>query len=179
MTPNFDMLKSLFSYDKETGHITFNSLSEQHFNDYTDPKAALRNWKSGVRAEKEAGNRYLAVWFFGKRLKAHRVAYCLATGMWPNGFLDHINGDPRDNRFCNLRVVTNQTNLRNARLYTTNKSGACGVSWIKKRKKWYASITVDGRTITLGYFAEKQDAITARAAGEIQFGFHKNHGRAS
>ena len=56
------------------------------------------------------------------------------------------------------------------KLRADNKSGVVGVSWNIRRKRWVAQILVAGKVIHLGRFFEKEDAITAREAGEIEYG---------
>ena len=56
------------------------------------------------------------------------------------------------------------------KLRADNKSGVVGVSWAIKRKRWVAQIQVEGKVIHLGRFFAKEDAITAREAGEIEYG---------
>jgi len=58
-----------------------------------------------------------------------------------------------------------------------NTSGTMGVSWYKDRKKWYARISSDDEVIFLGMFDHKEDAIAARKAAEVKYGYHPNHGK--
>lgn len=69
--------------------------------------------------------------------------------------IDHINGNGLDNRRKNLRVCSNQENLRNGRLRVNNKSGYKGVSWEKDRKSWMSYIYIDGKRKRLGRFKNK------------------------
>jgi hypothetical protein len=117
--------------------------------------------------------------FQGREYYAHRVAWALHTGAWPKGEIDHINGDKADNRIANLREVTKVENSRNMPLPANNTSGHIGVAWSKSDKRWTAYIKVGGRRRYLGNFLEKDDAIAARKAAEVRFGFHPNHGRAA
>src|SRR5690606_15171174 len=48
----------------------------------------------------------------------------------------HINGNRRDNRRANLRVVSNSENQMNRRPRKDNRSGHTGVSWDAKSRKW-------------------------------------------
>ena len=45
--------------------------------------------------------------------KAHILVWLFETGRWPNLQIDHINGIRRDNRFINLREVTQIQNSQN------------------------------------------------------------------
>ena len=100
------------------------------------------------------------------------------TGDWPEAEIDHIDGNPSNNAWSNLRAVNSQENNRNKRRPNTNKSGRIGVSWNERRRKWRARICVCGKRKYLGMFHELEDACHARQAAEILHGFHPNHGRA-
>jgi len=84
-------------------------------------------------------------------------------------FVDHINHNKLDNRKCNLREATNQQNIMNSRIKSTNKSGFKGVSRDNKRNKWSATIGFNYKTIHLGRFNNKEDAIKARQEAELLY----------
>lgn len=82
----------------------------------------------------------------------HRLAWLWMTGDWPqqNKVIDHINRDPSDNRWSNLRLVTHSENSKNK--IVRNKSGFKGVFWSKN--KWQSSLY-------LGSFTTKEEACEA------------------
>lgn len=73
--------------------------------------------------------------------------------------VDHINGNPLDNRRSNLRFCTQAENCRNQKLSSNNTSGYKGVHLIGK--KWRAMIMVDGKNIHLGMYATAEEAARA------------------
>ena len=111
----------------------------------------------------------------GERYYSHRICWLIFYGEHPEGEIDHINGDPTDNRINNLRVVSRVENLRNMKQYETNTSGVTGVS--KQGSRWKAYIHVEGKQKYLGLFEYFDDAVNARGAAEMHYGFHPNHGR--
>lgn len=111
--------------------------------------------------------------------KAHRIAWAIHYGEWPDGQIDHINGDKSDNRIVNLRDVTPRQNSRNSKLQKNSSSGVNGVRFDKKSGKWKAHIRVDEGTKHLGYFVRFEDAVAARKEADAIYGFHPNHGRSS
>ena len=119
---------------------------------------------------------YLRTEIKGKRYRIHRLIFLYHHGYMPTQ-TDHINGIRDDNRISNLRDVSVSENNKNQKIPCNNTSGHMGVTWDKARKKWLAHIMVCKKAINLGRFKDIDDAITARKAGEIQYGFHKNHGR--
>lgn len=110
----------------------------------------------------------------GKLRPAHRLAVLLTTGGWPNGEVDHINGDKLDNRIENLRVVDRKENNRNAKLRKDNKSGVRGVFFHKTSKKWQVYIN---KMEYLGQTPDYFEAVCLRKSAENSNGYHPNHGR--
>ena len=68
--------------------------------------------------------------------------------------VDHINGDGRDNRRANLRIVTNQQN-------SWNQTKAKGYYWSPSKNKWCATIHTNGKTKNLGYYDSEVEARSA------------------
>lgn len=61
---------------------------------------------------------------------AHRVVWFLCHGEDPGEFvIDHIDGNPSNNKISNLRKVTLQQNSRNRKPSTNSKLGILGVSY--------------------------------------------------
>lgn len=177
-----ELLSTLLRYEPETGRLFWKERTPDAF---VSGKQSCENicaaW-NGRLAGKEAFNSingcgYRCSSIFGVGYRASRVVWAMETGTWPKDQIDHINGMRSDDRFVNLREVSNQENSRNQKLRCTNKSGVAGVGWCKKMKKWTAKIMVDSKQIHLGMFWEKKDAISARNAAEIEHGFHPSHGR--
>jgi hypothetical protein len=109
-------------------------------------------------------------------MRAHRAIWIIAHGKLPDQ-IDHINGDRRDNRLCNLRSVSKLENGRNQSLSNRNKSGYVGVSWHNLTKKWIAHITVDRKRRHIGLFSTPELARDAYLAKANAIGFHANHGK--
>lgn len=85
--------------------------------------------------------------------RAHRLAWFLTHGQWPDGEVDHINGDKVDNRLDNLRVVDRAGNSQNQRAaHRDNSSGFLGVTWNKQHCRWQAKLQVNKKMHHVGYF---------------------------
>ena len=112
---------------------------------------------------------YVQVSVCGKLIKAHRLAWFYMTGDWPPEDIDHINGDRSDNRWSNLRLASRSENLMNTTVRSDNSSGYKGVGWAKRERLWRAYINIDGKTQSLGYFKELDEAIEARKDAEVKY----------
>lgn len=179
--PTYEYVSQLLSYDPETGVLTWKERPREMF---TSERIFL-SWNA-KNAHKKAGTLnkgyvILALWCTGKplHLSAHRVAWLLHTGSWPELHLDHINGDRQDNRIENLRQVTPAENSRNMHMHSRNTSGHSGVYTDKKcvNRPWLATIQVDGKPHYLGSYVTKEEAIAVRKEAEREYGYHENHGR--
>lgn len=98
----------------------------------------------------------------GKIILLHR----LITNCPKDKVVDHANRNKVDCRKVNLRICTQLENNKNKSISKRNKSGVVGVSWHKRENKWRAQITVDHKTIYLGDFTNKEEAIKARLQAE-------------
>jgi hypothetical protein len=156
MTP--EQLRTLFLWSPDTGKIFWK-------NQFGGREAFVSVQSKGYLYGKMEGQNYLA----------HRVLWALETGEWPEGEIDHINQNKRDNRFSNLRDVSRIENSRNKGLNKNNSSGCLGVSKTGSGN-WRAYITVQGRQIHLGVFCNPEDAKWARLCADQQYLFSKRHG---
>lgn len=102
----------------------------------------------------------------GNSYMAHRLIFKITTGIEPKE-IDHINGDPSDNRIENLREISRSQNSYNTNLRSTNKSGFKGVCFDKSRSKWIATISNNYKTINLGRYDCIGQAILARKKAEL------------
>jgi hypothetical protein len=93
-------------------------------------------------------------------IKMHRIIIRASDGKQ----VDHINKNTLDNRKCNLRICTPFQNSGNQSKQKNNTSGYKGVTYYKSLQKWQAGIQINGRSIHLGRFENKEDA--ARAYNE-------------
>lgn len=144
--------REVLNYDPETGAMT------------------VKLWRPGCRKAGElAGTLYRGYWRIqidGKLYKRSRLAWLMMTGAWPRHFIDHIDGNRSDDRWCNLREATPAQNARNRGKSNRNTSGKVGVHPVKATGKWGAEICVNGRNLKLGAFECRADAVAARCEAE-------------
>jgi len=114
-------------------------------------KHPRRSTANGTEAGNMMQNGYRKLKFCGKQYLTHRVAWLLHHGAWPMGDIDHIDGNPSNNKLDNLRDVSHSVNLQNRKSATRkNKTGFLGV--VKRKNKYAAHITKDGKQVYLGLF---------------------------
>ena len=158
-------LKDFLHYDPETGIFT--------------RRFATGTAKAGDVAGGVMKTGYHRISVDGVRYYTHRLAWLYIHGEFPPNHMDHIDGDPLNNRIDNLRAVTRNENMKNMKLCSTNKSGKHGVYWHKKAGKWAARLHHKNKPIHLGLFVDFDAAVKRREDAEIEYGFHANHGRAA
>lgn len=78
---------------------------------------------------------------------------------------DHINRNRLDNRKENLRSVNSSQNAINKGLRKDNTSRITGVN-LFRNGKWRTYITINRKTIHLGYFKSIEEAIFTRKEAE-------------
>lgn len=83
--------------------------------------------------------------------------------------IDHINMNKLDNRKCNLRIADKKINSINRDLQSNNTTGHKGIYFDKRYGTWNARVTVNRKTIHLGTYSTKEQAIAARIKGEEKY----------
>jgi hypothetical protein len=175
-----DTLRALLRYEPETGKLYWRERPVEMFEGGLRPEASCKAWnvrfagKEALTAVNASGYHNGGV--FGKIYLAHRVAFAISFGYWPDQ-IDHINGDRKDNRICNLRDVPNRQNSVNSKLRHTNTSGVSGVSWVKRRKAWIARVSLYGNRFFVGYSKSFEDAVKARKEAEQKYNYDPLHGK--
>jgi hypothetical protein len=125
---------------------------------------------------------YLRIRYGGKPEYVHRLIWEHVNGPIPKGmYIDHINGNPSDNRICNLRLVTPHQNTLNRRRSNTSifKSPYRGVRFVKSNEKWVASISLRGKKTHLGYFETAELAKSAYIEASIRMHTHSPYSKTS
>ena len=180
--PPVEFLRECFAYYADTGLLAWKQRPAHHFKPgrwgQAGQVAGAFNARHAGRSITTTDRGYISVTINGVRYRAHRIIWLLYTG-GPLGEIDHINGDRSDNRIANLRSVTHAENCKNAARRSDNSSTAIGVYFDSRRKKWAASISVDGVGKFLGRFDSIDEAKQVRGEAALAASFHENHGRAS
>lgn len=142
--PSIESLREYLSYDQITGVIKW--------------KKRRRGIRLGSEAGKTTNGVYRKIKFNGALLKYHRVAWAIYYGEWPNGHIDHIDGDGLNNSISNLRQCNQSQNSRNMKMTSANTSGVKGITWHKKANKWMAQIMLNRKNHYIGLFEDILDA---------------------
>lgn len=158
--PTQTLLHQVYDYDETTGALAY--------------KRDFNRRHAGELATTPTSNDYLVV-TMDKTYLAHRIIWLMNTGIFAE-FVDHENHKRDDNRWDNLRDATRQVNAQNKSINSNNTSGYLGVSFMPKKNKFRATITVDRKQIHLGLFDTSLEAHQARLAANTQHNFHANHG---
>ncbi len=141
-----DYIRSILSYDRETGIF--------RWKEFRSASAQKGNVAGCVKSN---GRRVIRI--LGRLEFCNRLAWIYETGVQPQGEIDHIDGNPSNDAFSNLRDVTHSQNLQNQkRPKSNNKLGILGVHFQKDRGKYLAQIKVDGKNFHLGRFVSPEDA---------------------
>lgn len=141
-----------------------------------EPTTGVFTWRvssNGVVGGRVAGNTshgYVRITVAGCACLGHRLALFYVHGIWPNGEIDHINGEKSDNRIENLRDVTCAANVQNKRRANANNVsfGMLGVTFDKKKGRIVAQIGHRGKHIFLGRFDSPEVAHAAYISAKRQ-----------
>lgn len=140
-------LKKLFTYDDATGDFIW--LIQKGKRGNIGTKAGTFN-KLG----------YLHIQIDGSKYMAHRLAFIYMINIDPIEFVDHIDGNPSNNSWANLRLANrSQNNQNQTKPHKNNKLGVIGVN--KFKNIFRAQITINGKSKALGRFKTIEEASNA------------------
>jgi hypothetical protein len=179
--PEIGFVRECLDYDPETGVFTWRERPLRHFANARgwwqwNPKLAGK--PAGSRHNGAYGKIYWCIRLAGHIWLAHRVAWLLVHGAdpWPDE-VDHIDGDPLNNRIANLRLATRSQQSANSRRQSRGTiTGVKGVTPNGRSNGYDARITLDGKTHYIGHFSTIEEAAEARRKAAIQlYGeFHRH-----
>ncbi len=116
----------------------------------------------------------IRVCIFGKHYRMHQLIFLYHYGYIPN-YIDHIDGNCKNNAIENLRQCTNQTNQYNAKISVKNTSGHKNVCWSKRRNKWMVQLRIRKQKTIFGFYDDLE--LAALVAMEAREKFHKTYAR--
>lgn len=147
--PTQERVKEVLHYDPETGDFTWLKNKCKRIR-RGDPAGWITN-RGYVRVRVDHIARY-----------AHRLAFLYQTGTWPSNDIDHIDCNPSNNAWVNLREATKVQNQANIGVRRGNRLGVKGVR--KQLNRYRATIRVYGKTVHLGSFLTPEEAHAAYMA---------------
>jgi len=160
-----DQLRSLLDYHPKLGLFFWRRRPEVTQYD--------RSWNTryagSVAGTPTVPRGYVQILLNGKLYLGHRLAFLWMTGKWPEFEGDHIDGNPSNNRWSNLRDATRGQGMMNTGPRSDNGSGYRGVYWSTTKRRWVANIYANKKRHYIGYFdtAEAAHAAYAEAAKRL------------
>lgn len=163
-TPPIEELSALFHYDPITGILVWkmrppiNRENRTHNTKYAGKQVGALN---------TCGHRQVRV--NGRLITAHRIIWKMMTSGDPSDQIDHINGDPDDNRWGNLRASTQLQNSWNQKTRASSTGHSCIYPMKTKRaasKKFRVMMHVNKKRTFIGDFHTLEEA---KAAYETTF----------
>jgi hypothetical protein len=140
------------------------------------PHPMANRIKIGDIADNKKTLNYRTVFLDQQSYLLHRIVYKMFNGEC-NGVIDHIDGNPANNRIENLRLATMEQNQRNAKLRKDNTSGIKGVSFDKSKNLWRVRLQINKKCKIFGDFEDLELAqLVAVEARNKYHGSFANHG---
>jgi len=151
-----DNVNDIFRYDLETGKLYYKIDSN-------------KNNLAGSEAGRLYDAGYLIV-SWGRDFKVHRVIWLLAYGKWPDGVIDHKDGNKQNNLLSNLRDVSQKVNMKGA----WTPSGSLKIVGVSSHIKngnvmFAAAMSRDKIKYRLGTYNNLFDACCSRKSAELEY----------
>lgn len=142
-----DDLKTCMDYNPSTGIFTWIKKTNRR---------VVVGAPAGTSSSSRKGR--VVIYLNKTRCFASRLAWLYVHGVWPTGQIDHIDGNPANDRISNLRDVSPLGNSQNIRKANSRSSSGLLGATKSKRDKWTSHIKVNGRALYLGRFDTPEEA---------------------
>lgn len=143
---NTDGSTTIFHVNKLTGKILATYIDTEDFQKVSSIKDSWRIYKNNPDAKYR-----VRTTLDGKNIYLYRIL----LGADENQLVDHIDGDPLNNRKSNLRLATPSINAQNRRdKYLLPRN----VTYNKRDNKYRVSFVVDGRRKSFGQYHSIEEA---------------------
>jgi len=158
--PYYEKALERLRYNKDTGVFTW-------------IKAPKHYMKDGCVAGSKRKDGYVSISISIngaiKSILTHRLVWYLYNKNLPH-IIDHIDGNPNNNRIDNLRNCNQSKNVFNSKSRFNSKAPYTGVRIIKTKKciNYVSRINKDGIQYHIGTYSNLGDAIKARKEMEIK-----------
>lgn len=139
-----EYLRSVVKYNPDTGIFTW----------VVDRHGRGGKSKAGTPAGRKNTKGAIQIMIDRKDYHAHRLAFLWMTDSWPKNVVDHIDRDPTNNAWANLRDVTLTQNQANR----TSKTGLPRGVYLLRNGRYQAQYGRDGY---LGLFNSVEEASAA------------------
>jgi hypothetical protein len=179
--PPTELLKEFFDYNPDTGALLWRKRDIKHFTSanshavwnsrFAGKNAGSERWSNGLKRNIGVN---LHPGAKNCMFYAHRIIFALMGVPVPEfHVIDHISGDPFDNRWCNLRIANDQQSAHNRKRRSDNTSLYKGVS--RHLGKFWARIQIGGKRKSLGVYDTAEAAYEAycKAAKELHGAFSR------
>lgn len=147
-----EVVRELYDYDPEVGHLIH--------------KRSSAGAKRGDKVGTVNCTGYFTTRIHSKSFLVHRIIWLWMEGYWPESDIDHIDQNPLNNKWSNLRVVGRMCNARNCGATCSSTTGIRGVYFIRRDQCYAAKITVMYRQVELYYGKDLAEAAAHRLAAE-------------
>ncbi len=151
----YNRLREALDYCPETGHFIWKIRPSGRAN-------------PGDRAGCLSPNGYWQIGLDTERHNAHRLAWLWMMGHWPEDEIDHIDGNPSNNAWPNLRNATSSLNKQNIYIARKNNLSTGLLGAYTHGERFKASIMAQEKQIHLGVFDTAKEAHKAYLVAKRQ-----------
>lgn len=163
LTPQ--LVRSVLKYDPDSGHLVW--ISKFH------NKGIVLGSRAGSLVPSTG---YRSITVFGRSYPEHILIWFHYYGVWPTGQVDHDDQIRDHNWIKNLRDLSFKENMRNKMARNDSITGHQGVWYNRRRNRYVAEITMDGKKVYQKSFVTAAEAVEARRKKLTELGFSANHG---